>query len=332
MPIFGLDKAFDVGRGIKVFLNLRTGATRGEVPDPWRHQNVSKTVNKKNRQIYRLRKQIKAQREDLSQQRNGEAGSLPDFVVIGAMRGGTTQFYNLLTKHPNIKRAAAKELHFFDDPDRYERGLDWYRRCFPRPEQRNGRATITGEATPRYLLDLLAPERMGQAVPDAKLFVLLRDPVDRAYSQYTRWARRGKNVPSFEEAVEEELAWLAAEEAGLSEREVHPGAGRGRRRFYLLERGVYVDQLARWREFFDGEQMLIIKSEDFYARTTDVLKQAQEFLGLPYRKIKLPPRTTSRKTEVRYKPMDPATRQRLEAFFEPHNRRLYDYLGRDLGW
>jgi hypothetical protein len=343
LPIFRRKMSFGVGRGVKAFFGLYGGATRGEVPEPWLYTNAPKVITQKNRKIYRLRKQIKAQREDLSQLRArlsaapsapGEegGGTLPDFVVIGAMRGGTTQFYMLLTKHPLIRRAASKELHFFDDPDRYARGIEWYRGCFPPPMQKNGYETITGEATPRYLLDPLAPQRMAEMVPDAKLFVLLRNPIDRAYSQYTRWARRGMNVPTFEEAVEEELAWMADEEANPSAEEVPPGAGRGDRRFYLLERGIYADQLERWREFVDEEQMFVTKSEDFYSRPADTLKQAQAFLGLPYREIKLPPRTTSRPTEVRYEPMNPALRRRLEAFFEPHNQRLYDLLGRDFGW
>ena len=333
MPIFRLKKAFAVGRGVKVFLNLQTGATRGEVPDPGRGQN-KKVFRKKNRRIYQLRKQLKERNEDLSQLRafGEEVGALPDFVVIGAMRGGTTQFYMLLTKHPNIKRAASKELHYFDDPERFSRGIEWYKRCFPAPGRRNGHKTIIGEATPRYLLNPLAPERMAQQVPDARLIVLLRNPIDRAYSQYTRWARRGVKVPTFEEAVEEELASMADKEASPLAQGDRSGTGRGRRRFYQLERGIYVDQLVRWREFFPGEQMLVLKSEDFYGRTAEVLKATQDFLRLPYQEIKLPPRTMSRKAEVRYEPMDPATRERLETFFEPHNQRLYELLGRDFGW
>ncbi len=338
MPIFRLDKALGVGRGIKAFFGLYGGATRGEVPNPWNHANQSKIVNKKNRQIYRLRKQIKGQREDLSQLRNRlvakdePAGALPDFVVIGAMRGGTTQFYSVLTKHPLIKRAASKELHYFDDPERFSRGIEWYKRCFPAPGRRNGHKTITGEATPRYLLNPLAPERMAQQVPDARLIVLLRNPIDRAYSQYTRWARRGVKVPSFEEAVEEELASMADKQASPPAQGDRSGTGRGRRRFYQLERGIYVDQLVRWREFFPGEQMLVLKSEDFYSCTADTLKQVQHFLGLPYREIDLSPRKASRKKRASYEPMDLEMRERLEAFFEPHNRRLYNLLGRDFGW
>ncbi len=354
MPIFGLSKAFDVGRSIKVFLNLQTGATRGKVPDPWHRRNQSKMLKQKDRQIYQLRKQLKEQRENVFRLSNElaatnelaehaqdavpapqvpaeEVGTLPDFSVIGAMRGGTSRFYSLLIKHPHVKRAAAKELHYFDRPERLEKGLDWYRRCFPQPEWKDGQWTITGEATPKYLFDPLVPERMARVVPEAKLIVLLRNPVDRAYSQYHRWTRRGLEGPSFEQTVEEELAWLTGDESGPSGQDHRPDAALGGR-YNQLARGIYVDQLVRWRRFFEEEQMLVLKSEDFFKRTADTLRVAQDFLELPQREIELPPRKTTRKSTYEYEPMDPAVRRRLEAFFEPHNRRLYDYLGRDFGW
>jgi hypothetical protein len=351
LPIFGLGKAFDVGRGIKVFLNLQTGVTRGKVPEPL-NQSL---VNKKNRQIYRLKKQLKDQGEDLFQLRNklsamselagdsretdevslapGEegGGALPDFVVIGTMRGGTTNFYGVLTKHPHIKRAAAKELHFFDKRERFERGIEWYRGCFPPPQRKDGQRTITGEASPMYLFHPKVPERMARAVPQTRLIVLLRNPVDRAYSHYHLQAGRGFRTGSFKETVEDELAWLNEGKNSLSAQEHRPEAGRGSR-YDQLARGIYVDQLVRWRQFFDEEQMLVLKSEDFYRHTADTLKQVQHFLGLPYREIDLTPREASRKKRASYEPMTPATREQLEAFFEPHNRRLYDLLGRDFGW
>jgi len=89
-----------------------------------------------------------------------------------------------------------------------------------------------------------------------------------------------------------------------------------------------VDQLLRWREFFDDEQMLMLKSEDFFERPRESLKLAQNFLGLPYREPELQPH----ETKYGYEPMDPDTRRRLEDFFEPHNRRLYEHLGVDFGW
>lgn len=372
MPNFRLSRAFGIGRGAKVFFDLRGGVTRGAVPDLQRPEEQTATPNtaaKKQRkakarkdqqlneqaEIFRLKKQLKEQAEELFQLRNelkaangltgnaqdtpsapqvpgnSEIGALPDFVIIGAMRCGTSQFYSLLTRHPDIQRAAAKEVHYFDRPERFEKGVEWYRRCFPSPRWTDGRRSITGEATPRYLADPLVPERMVQVVPEARLIVLLRNPVDRAYSHYHLAVRRGHETRSFEEVVEEEQAWLSAKESGASGYVSPPVSSQGHSPDPLA-RGIYVDQIQRWRRFYDEEQMLILRSEDFFKRSTDTMKLVQDFLGLPYRKLDLPPRKTSRRTDYQYDPMNPATRQRLEAFFEPHNQRLYEYLGADFKW
>lgn len=96
----------------------------------------------------------------------------------------------------------------------------------------------------------------------------------------------------------------------------------------MLSRGIYVDQLARWQRFFDEGQILVLKSEDFFRRSTEILAEILDLLGLPHHKIESGPSGTKN----HYEPMDPATRKRLGAFFEPHNKRLYDHLGRNLGW
>lgn len=354
MPIFRFNKAFGVGRGIKAFFNFQGGLTRGEVPEPKTLVQQSEMIKKKDRQIYRLTQQVRRQGAELFrlgkevratdepagdawgglpplQVSDRETGALPDYVVIGAMRCGTSRFHNLLTQHPYVPRAAEKELHFFDRPERFAKGIEWYRSCFPVPEWKDGQRTINGEATPMYLFDPLVPERMAQVVPDAKLIVLLRNPVDRAYSHFHLRVRRGQETSSFEETVQEELALLADREKELSEDERRPSAkpGQGPN---IVARGVYVDQLMHWRQFYDEEQMLVLKSEDFFKHTADTLKVVQSFLGVPYAEIEVPPRKTRREQTYEYEPMDPATRQRLEAFFEPHNRRLYDYLGRDFDW
>jgi hypothetical protein len=90
-------------------------------------------------------------------------GVLPDFVVIGGKKCGTSFFYHLLSQHPYVEPAAAKELHFFDR--HFDEGLEWYRRCFPQPRWEDGRRTITGEATPGYMRSSLAPVRMARVVP-----------------------------------------------------------------------------------------------------------------------------------------------------------------------
>jgi hypothetical protein len=104
------------------------------------------------------------------------------------------------------------------------------------------------------------------------------------------------------------------------------------RHFSYLSRGVYVDQLLRWSEFYDKEQMLVLKSEDFYENTLETLKVIQDFLDLPDWQPEPSMLQMTPKRQNRYQEMNPATRRRLEEYFEPHNRRLYEYLGVDFGW
>ncbi len=348
MPRFGLRKVFDVGRGVRVFLNLQAGATRGSVPDPWR-RNPSNALARKDRRVSKLAKKVKNQREDLFLLRNEleamkrlaegvrpdpsalrgsdeEIGALPDFVIVGAQKCGTGRLIELLAEHPNVEPGARKEAHYFDRPERYERGIRWYRGLFVKPESEGGRRTITGEKTPSYLFEPNVPGRMARVLPGARLISLLRNPVDRAYSHYHHLARRGNEDRGFERAIEEELAW-GAEHGWVPDERSDPGVRKGVEAG-LIARGIYVDQLARWREFFPEEQMLIVRTEDFFGDLVGTLEQVQDFLGLPRHDLA----AHLRGAGARYEPMYPATRRRLEEFFEPHNRRLYDFLGRDFGW
>jgi hypothetical protein len=194
-------------------------------------------------------------------------GALPDFVVIGGKKCGTTFLYHLLGQHPLVQPAASKELHFFD---RYfDEGTEWYRRCFPKPRWEDGRRTITGEATP-YIVNRRAPRRMARVVPEARLIALLRNPVERAYSDYQMVARKDREHKTFEEAI-------GLQEPAASESE---GGTNLNNDSEYLSRSVYVDQLLRWSEHFSREQMLILKSEDFFERPVECLKVVLAFLDL----------------------------------------------------
>jgi hypothetical protein len=281
-------------------------------------------------EIFRLEREVRAAREGWPED-GPVTGALPDFLVIGTMKGGTTFLYHLLTQHPLIEPAASKEIHFFDAL--YEEGEGWYRECFPTPRHKEGRTTITGEATP-YMAHRHSAERAGEMVPQARLVALLRNPVDRAYSHYQQMVRRGAEKRTFEGAVEAEMSasrppGADPTENGNDRPDTRPGPDRPRS--FYLSRGVYVDQLRRWAEHFDDEQMLVLKSEDFFARPQEVLRQVFAFLGLP--EWEPDPSVFERKRNSRrYEKMDPQTRRSLEEYFAPHNRRLYEYLGRDLGW
>jgi hypothetical protein len=280
-------------------------------------------------EIFRLQRE----RQALQEGRVGDGpvtGALPDFLVIGVGKGGTTYLYHLLVQHPLVERASSKEVHFFGK--RFELGVEWYRQCFPTPRWKDGRMTITGEASP-HIAYPLAPERAAEVVPEARLIALLRNPVDRAYSRYQQMVRRGRVTRTFEEVIEKEKALLLGAPESGEEREEYLDKARESSESWIqaLYKGIYVEHLARWAEHFDREQMLILKSEDFFARPQEVLQQVFRFLDLP--EWEPDPSEFERKRNTRrYEKMDPETRRSLEEYFEPHNQRLYDFLGRDLGW
>ena len=378
MPVFRFNRAIGIARGIKVFLNLESGVTRGPVPGAKKRKKQAKdarnkdarpknpqlteaeelriarrrirkrrkVLRSKDQEIYQLKNELRAARGQLRSDQDvslapqapqgtqaagesEEMGALPDFVVIGAQKCGTTSFYHLLVQHPDVEPAVLKELHYFDD--RFEKGTEWYRRCFPPPEWKDGRRSITGEATPKYLFHSLAPERMAQVAPQARLIVLLRNPVDRAYSHYHHIVRNGGETRSFEEAMEEGMKQMPGEEDKASEREHRKNVVKQPRAY--LSRGIYVDQLQRWSEFFGDEQMLVLKSEDFFKRKSDTMKLVMDFLDLPDWESEAEPESSKIRNKGRYtQPMDPAIRQRLDDYFRPHNQRLYEHLGVDFGW
>ena len=357
--MFTINRAFGVGRDAKAFLNMQGGLTRGAVPDPNHHEEQArrlrkivtrqrKALRRKDQQIeeqvatldtlrerrqreIRLRKELKETRLEIfhlnneldamkalvgnagvvpsAEQVSGEpeVGALPDFVIIGAQKGGTSFLYHLLTRHQLVEPAARKELHFFDNPELFDHGAEWYRRCFPRLNSKDGQRSITGEATPYYLFDPPVAKRMADIVPKARLIALLRNPVDRAFSHYQMQVKRGTEPRTFEEAIEQKQS-------------------------SYMSRGVYVEQLLRWFEFFGKEQMLILKSEDFFARPVETLKVVLTFLDLPDWEPEASELQQRRHSGTYKQTMDPSTRQQLEAYFEPHNQRLYEYLDIDFGW
>jgi len=151
---------------------------------------------------------------------------------------------------------------------------------------------------------------MAQVIPQARLIALLRNPVDRTYSAYHHRVRNGE-TRTFEETIE---ACLDDSRHGY------------------LSKAIYVDHLLRWSEFFSREQMLVLKSEDFFEHPQRTLERVFSFLGLPDWEPEASELGDKRNTGGYEGGMEPAMRRRLEEYFEPHNKRLYDYLGVDFGW
>jgi hypothetical protein len=238
---------------------------------------------------------------------------LPDFVIIGTQRGGTTSLYRYLAHHADVGPALRKEVHFFDL--NYDRGVDWYRAHFP--EQ--GQYQVVGEASPYYVAHPDVPARIHQVLPHALLILLLRNPIDRALSHYQLMVRRGLEPLSFQEAVEREPERLR-DSGGVE--------SPSWRNYSYLARGVYAPQIERWLGLFPASQLLVIKSEDFYHDPGAVVIDVQTRLGLaPSRPDRMKAHHLSE-----YPQMDDALRRRLRDYFVPFNQQLYALLGRDLRW
>jgi Sulfotransferase domain len=245
---------------------------------------------------------------------------LPGFVIIGVMKGGTSALFYYLGRHPQVRLALHKEPHYFDL--HFDRGLEWYKTLFPAAAP----GLITGEGSPYYIFHPLAPARLREVLPDARLIALLRDPVRRAYSHYYHTTRAGLEPLSFEEAIDQEPGRLAGEVEKIQRDPFY--VSHNRVHYSYLSRGQYADQIEAWRAYFPAGQMLILGSEDFFAHPQQSYDQTVTFLGLPPR----PLRDAPQMNKGSYPPMSDATRQRLRDYFRPHNQRLYKLLGRDFGW
>jgi hypothetical protein len=257
----------------------------------------------------------------------GWMGTLPDFIVVGTQKGGTTELYDQLVLHPKIAPAFAKEVHFFDA--NFEKGIEWYTAFFPRTIEAclNKQADcITGEASPCYIFHPDVAHRVAATVPNVKIVLLLRNPVDRAYSHYHHEVRLGYETLPFEQAIEQEENRLRGEkEKMLADKRYYSG---NYMHYSYLSRGIYIDQVKPWIDFFPPEQILLLKSEDFFTNTSAAMHQVHQFLGVPDIETIKPERHKS----FPYPKLDKGVRQHLLEYFEPYNQELYDYLGRDFCW
>ncbi|HLF41350.1 MAG TPA: sulfotransferase domain-containing protein [Acidimicrobiia bacterium] len=258
---------------------------------------------------------------------------LPEVLIIGAQRCGTTSLYRYLSEHPQFAPATlgTKGVHFFDN--RYDRGLGWYRAHFPTTITRrrfravHGADMITGEGSPYYLFHPHVPYRIAEDLPEAKLIVMLRDPVERAYSQWQHELSRGfEHLDRFEDAVDAEAGRLAGEVPRMN---ADPGyRSSAHQHWSYLARGRYADQLEVYRELFPPAQLLVIKAEDFFSDPESEYLRVERFLGLAEHHLAAYEKHNGHKRA----PMDPATRARLVEHFADSNRRLVEMLGPGFTW
>jgi hypothetical protein len=259
--------------------------------------------------------------------------ALPDFLIIGAQKSGTSSLYNHLLEHPLIAAPLRKEVHYFDH--NHFRGQKWYRahftlaRTLEGTSRTGGNRRITGEASPSYLLHPLAAERTAGLLPGAKLIVLLRNPIARAYSHYQHKVTAQREKLPFVEALALEEARIQGEREKLLRNQRYDA--KALFDYSYLTRGIYADQLRLWYDHFPREQMLVLRAEDFFADTPAAVHQVVGFLGLQQSDW-APQKLDASNVGSYHEPMASDVRAQLAEYYAPHNDRLYRLVGRDFGW
>ena len=255
---------------------------------------------------------------------------LPDLLVIGAQRGGTSSLYRYLGAHPQVAPSVRKETEYFSR--RYANGEVWYRGHFPL--RRSG---LTFEATPDYLFHPRAAERAAATVPDARIVVLLREPVERAISHWQHMTRLGFETQSFGDAVASESERVDAAFADVAAgRAIDEGP---LLRFSYRSRGCYDEQLGRWFEHYPRERVLVLRSEELFADPETSVRRLERFAGLaPGRHASFRNWSTPSAVDRSAIPTptvgagDRDALDELRAFFQPHNERLAELLEAEPWW
>ena len=249
----------------------------------------------------------------------GDWRRLPDALVIGAQRCGTSTLYRHLGRHPDVAPSLRKEVEYFSR--RYGRGERWYRAHFALAV---GRPRLAFEATPDYLFHPLAAERAAAVVPGVRLVVMLREPVARAWSHYHHMVGLGHEPLDFAAAVAAEDDRCAPDLARLGADPLHDPVAL--LRYSYVARGRYAEQLARWRAHFPADRLLVVRSEHFFVEPAAEFRRILEFLDLrPW----APPdfRNVSRQRSLAPPPIPEPCRAALAERFAAPNQELVALLG-----
>jgi hypothetical protein len=256
---------------------------------------------------------------------------LPGFLIVGAQRCGTTSMYRTLSQHPAVRKAVLhKGVHYFDM--NYDRPIGWYRAHFPLAAgaalaaRSAGTAAVTFESSPYYMFHPLAGDRIAADLPGVKLLVLLRDPVERAYSAYAHERARGFENEPFEAALDLEAARLAGEAERIA---AEPGYLSASHQHHAYRaRGQYIEQLERLERLFGRDAILVVDSGDFFTKPEPVYDDVLDFLGLRHGGYPVFERHNARPRSAL--PATVATA--LGEHFLPYDERLTSWLGQVPSW
>jgi hypothetical protein len=233
---------------------------------------------------------------------------LPNFIGIGTQKGGTTTLHRLLSNHPEVFLPKCKELHYFDL--NYNKGALWYMQHF----NHNNNIKCYGEITPHYIFHLKSPLRIKETVPDAKLIILLRDPIERTLSHFFHAKKKGFEPLNLEEALDAEPKRMKSQDESIRQRNSY------------ISRSKYMGQLKRYESLFHPSQIIVQKSEDLFSNQNEIWGNILEFLSLD----RIEPTVKSiqaNKGENTDQQIDSAILMRLSEMLESTYKEVEDQYG-----
>lgn len=261
--------------------------------------------------------------------------SAPDFLIVGSKRGGTTSLHNYLLMHPGVlglfpRPRGQKSSDYLFSID--ARGLGRYRSYFhtgvykSRVAERLHYQPLSGESSPLYIWDPRIARLAHEANPKLRAIMLVRDPVQRAFSHWQERVQNDVEPLSFSDALEAEPARTAGE---LDRMFVDASYYSEAYDWYSYRaRGIYLPQLQNWTSVFPRAQLLVLRSEDMYEDVQATFETVCRFLDLP--PMQLP--TTKAFNASRKPDMPAGPSQELSNYYSDHNAELEAYLGRSLSW
>lgn len=281
-------------------------------------KDSQKVLRRKNRRfsVQSVQYKIKTRLRAL----NADSRKLPDFIIVGAQRSGTTSLYQFLTSHVEFYSGIKKEIHFFDNF--YSRGLKWYKSHFPNKSSK--KRSI--DASPYYMFHPLAIDRIASVIPDVKIIALLRNPVDRAFSQYKWEVRQGYEKLNFDDAIKCEKERLNGEREKI-QKEVNYYSLNHQHHSYV-ERGKYYRQVKKVLDNFPQKNCLFLDSEALFNGDLEEFQKLALFLEIDKLDLKKFKETNA----TRESSMDEDKRKLLQKIFEKENEKLYSLLNRDFKW
>jgi hypothetical protein len=189
----------------------------------------------------------------------------PDFLIVGAQKSGTTTLHYSLSAHKNIFMSNPKELNFFHNDDNYKKGINWYSQHFANCRENQ----IAGESSPEYIHYNIVPGRIAALLPNVKIIILLRNPIDRAYSAYWHAVRHAGEHLNFESAIEIEQKRIRNDSYA-------------EKYYSYLTRGNYISSVREYFNWFPADNISIIIAEDYFQNPVAIIKILLQFLSLDY--------------------------------------------------